>query len=94
VVDAADYVAWRNDPNRTRAQYGLRRARFGRTAAVATGDFNGNGFVDAADYVVWRKNDGTINTQDHYNIWRSHFGQTVGSGAAAGNIGAADDCAS
>ena len=42
-----------------------------------------DGIVDAADYVVWRK---SIGTQNAYNVWRAHFGQTVpgaGSGSAA-----------
>lgn len=55
------------------------------------GDFNANGVVDAADYVVWRNNvgsttalpndsiGGTIGTSQ-YNEWRTHFGQTAGSG--------------
>jgi hypothetical protein len=43
------------------------------------GDFNGDGIVDAADYVVWRKTD---RTQDGYHLWRTHFGQSAGSGAA------------
>ncbi|HEX2475713.1 MAG TPA: PEP-CTERM sorting domain-containing protein, partial [Lacipirellulaceae bacterium] len=43
------------------------------------GDFNTDGTVDAADYVVWRKTGGA---QDGYNLWRAHFGQTAGSGAA------------
>jgi hypothetical protein len=43
------------------------------------GDFNDDGTVDAADYVVWRKTDGSASG---YNLWRSHFGQTLGSGAA------------
>ena len=47
------------------------------------GDYNGNGGVDAADYVVWRKGLGTTYTQTDYDIWRSHFGQTPGSGAGA-----------
>jgi hypothetical protein len=42
------------------------------------GDFNLNGKVDAGDYVVWRKYAGS---QTDYNLWRSHFGQTVGSGS-------------
>jgi probable HAF family extracellular repeat protein len=46
------------------------------------GDFNGNGAVDAADYVIWRKGLGTIYTQNDYNIWRTHFGQTAGSGSS------------
>ena len=49
-------------------------------APALQGDFNGDGAVDAADYVVWRKNDGT---QQGYNTWRGHFGQTANSGAAA-----------
>ncbi len=44
------------------------------------GDYNHNGVVDAADYVVWRKGLGTSYTQSDYDIWRSHFGQTAGSG--------------
>jgi hypothetical protein len=46
---------------------------------VIPGDFNFDGSVDAADDVVWRKTGGP--TAD-YNLWRSHFGQTAGSGAA------------
>jgi hypothetical protein len=42
------------------------------------GDFNGDGRVDAADYVFWRKNDGSAT---NYNIWRSNFGRTAGSGS-------------
>jgi glucose/arabinose dehydrogenase len=80
VVDAADYVVWRNDPNQTHVQYSLWRANFGRTATVAAGDFNGNGVVDAADYVVWRKTDGTA---AGYNAWRTHFGQPAGAPASA-----------
>jgi hypothetical protein len=59
------------------------------------GDYNVNGVVDAADYVVWRNNEGTNNLlpndpiggtidADQYNQWRSHFGETAGSGSAAG----------
>ena len=48
------------------------------------GDFNGNGTVDAADYVTWRKGIGVATTQENYNLWRAHFGQTAGSGSVAG----------
>jgi hypothetical protein len=48
--------------------------------AATNADYNSNGVVDAADYVVWRKTDGT---QAGYNNWRSHFGQTAGSGSIA-----------
>jgi hypothetical protein len=47
------------------------------------GDYNLDGTVDAADYVVWRKNPGGIYTQNDYNIWRAHFGETAGSGASS-----------
>ena len=47
----------------------------------APGDYNQNGVVDAADYVVWRKTG--INSQQGYNDWRPHFGQTAGSGSGA-----------
>ena len=45
------------------------------------GDYNHNGTVDAGDYVVWRNGLDTIYTQDDYDVWRSHFGQTAASGA-------------
>jgi T5SS/PEP-CTERM-associated repeat protein len=49
-------------------------------STVLPGDYNGNGIVDAADYVVWRKTDGN---QEGYNLWRTNFGRTVGSGSGA-----------
>ncbi len=48
-----------------------------------SGDFDGNGAVDAADYVAWREGLGSVNTQADYNGWRTHFGQTVGTGSRA-----------
>jgi hypothetical protein len=53
--------------------------------AALPGDFNCNGIVDAADYVVWRKVLRTISTQTDYNTWRTHFGQTAGSGFSSSN---------
>jgi glycoprotein endo-alpha-1,2-mannosidase len=50
-------------------------------ATVLPGDYNHNGVVDAADYVAWRKGLGTTYTQADYDLWRTHFGQTAGSGA-------------
>jgi hypothetical protein len=52
------------------------------TPIPISGDFNHDGSVNAADYVVWRKGLGTVYAQTEYNDWRSHFGQTAGSGAA------------
>ena len=48
-----------------------------------SGDFNDDGLVDAADYVVWRKNGGT---QEEFTLWRSNFGNTLGSGAGSGSL--------
>lgn len=53
-----------------------------QVSAVQTGDFNGDGTINAADYVVWRKGLGTTYTQNDYNIWRAHFGQTTGIGSS------------
>jgi hypothetical protein len=47
------------------------------------GDFNTDGTVDAADYVVWRNGLGTTHTQNDYNVWRSHFGASLGSGSGS-----------
>jgi autotransporter-associated beta strand protein len=41
------------------------------------GDFDGNGTVESADFVIWRKANGS---QIQFDTWRSHFGQSVGSG--------------
>ena len=42
------------------------------------GDYNRDGVVDAADYVVWRKGMGTTYTQGDYDVWRAHFGASLG----------------
>ena len=47
------------------------------------GDFNHDGTVDAADYILWRKGLGTTYTQNDYNTWRAHFGQSAGNGSAS-----------
>ncbi|MEX2093689.1 MAG: PEP-CTERM sorting domain-containing protein [Pirellulales bacterium] len=57
------------------------------------GDYNQNGIVDAADYTVWRDNLGGLaslpndNTAgvgpDDYQRWKTHFGESAGSGAGA-----------
>jgi hypothetical protein len=55
-------------------------------ANPVAGDFNGDGSVDARDYAVWRKGLGTLYTQNDYNVWRAHFGQTAIAGVSAGAI--------
>jgi len=52
------------------------------TPVPVLGDFNHDGSANAADYVTWRKGLGTSYTSEQYSIWRTNFGQTVGSGAA------------
>jgi len=47
------------------------------------GDFNHDSSVGAPDYVIWRKGLGTTYTQADYDLWRSHFGETAGSGSGA-----------
>jgi hypothetical protein len=46
------------------------------------GDFNQDGIVNAADYVTWKNGLGTAYTQGDYDIWRTHFGQTLSAGMA------------
>jgi hypothetical protein len=66
---------------------------FQRTITGVDGDYNNNGVVDGADYVVWRNFLGTTTTLPHdttpgsvlqvdYDVWRSHFGMTGGSGTS------------
>jgi probable HAF family extracellular repeat protein len=52
------------------------------TPNPVAGDFNNDGSINAADYVAWRKGLGITYTQNDYNTWRTHFGQSAGSGAA------------
>lgn len=69
----------------------------GVISVILPGDFNGNGVVDSADYVVWRDNQGTANLllndptggsigTAQYDQWRTHFGQTDGSGSGGSAI--------
>lgn len=53
------------------------------------GDFNRDNVVDASDYVLWRNGVGTSYIPYDYQIWRSHFGETVGGGAF-GEFGSAN----
>jgi hypothetical protein len=55
-------------------------------APALLGDYNENGVVDSADYVIWRNGLGTTYTQDDYNVWRSHFGQSSGIGTGTNAI--------
>jgi hypothetical protein len=55
------------------------------------GDYNGDGTVNAADYTVWRNNLGSATAlpnddsagvgPDDYDRWKSHFGESSGSGS-------------
>ena len=61
--------------------------------AMLPGDYNDNGIVDAADYTVWRDNLGTNVTLPNddtpgvsfndYEQWKTHFGESGGSGSGA-----------
>ncbi len=60
------------------------------------GDYNEDGTVNAADYTVWRNNLGSLTSLPNddtpgvdvgdYNRWKSHFGQTSGSGSGGGSV--------
>jgi prepilin-type N-terminal cleavage/methylation domain-containing protein len=54
------------------------------------GDFNGDGTVNVADYTVWRNGLGTEFTPEHYDTWKSHYGETQqgvgGQDAAASSL--------
>jgi hypothetical protein len=50
--------------------------------AELPGDFNQDGAVDTADFVAWSK--GLVpSTPENYNIWRTNFGETVGTGSSS-----------
>jgi hypothetical protein len=55
-------------------------------AASIPGDFNADGTVDAADYIVWRNGLGTTYTQPDYDVWRAHFGQTLGASSLRATV--------
>jgi parallel beta-helix repeat protein len=52
------------------------------------GDFNRDGAVDAADYTVWRDGLAVVYTAADYEIWKTHFGQTIGGLGATGSMSA------
>jgi hypothetical protein len=51
---------------------------------VLPGDFSGNGSVDAADYPIWRKSPGLAAFLTDFDLWRSNFGNELGSGSGGG----------
>lgn len=79
IVDAADYVVWRNT-DRTPGGYTAWRANFNQSVS-RPGDFNRDGKIDAADYVVWRNTDGT---SSGYGIWRANYGQLAAGESVVG----------
>jgi hypothetical protein len=64
------------------------------------GDYNGDGIVNAADYSVWRNNLGAMIslpneiasfgavTQEDYDVWKAHYGDTAAAGAGGAGGGA------
>jgi hypothetical protein len=67
IVDAADYVVWRNGLGTTYTQtdYNAWRTHFGSTSTPSAAYGNGNGTIDAADYA----------------LSRNRLGQSAGGGA-------------
>jgi hypothetical protein len=84
IIPAAnDELLWNGKVGWTGGRYELTTITDARLIPGLAGDFNQDGAVNAADYVVWRKDLGTTYTQNDYNVWRAHFGQTSGSGTGA-----------
>ncbi len=54
------------------------------------GDYNADDAADAADYIVWRKGLGTRYTEDDYETWRTHFGETASGGSELGESASAN----
>ncbi len=52
---------------------------------VLPGDFGGNGSVDAADYPIWKKAPGLAPFLTSYDVWKSNFGDALGSGSGGGS---------
>jgi hypothetical protein len=55
-----------------------------RWSPILPGDFNDDHEVDAGDYVTWRKGLGTSYTPAYYDVWRTHFGNTMNSAPPIG----------
>ena len=63
------------------------------------GDYNQDGAVNAADYTVWRDNLGSATSlpnddtagvgPDDYTRWKTHFGESIGSGNGSAATGSA-----
>jgi len=50
------------------------------------GDFNHNDVVDAADYTVWRNGLGSEYSASDNDLWKLHFGETIGSGSGTNDF--------
>jgi phospholipase/lecithinase/hemolysin len=56
----------------------------------APGDYNHDAKVDASDYLTWRKNSSGGYIQSDFNVWRTHFGEVLGTGSGSDFIAAFD----
>jgi hypothetical protein len=50
------------------------------------GDLNHDNIVNAADYTVWRNGLGSIYTENDYDVWKMHFGESIGSGSGSRGV--------
>jgi|SRR4051794_37333577 pectate lyase len=48
------------------------------------GDFNADNQVDLGDFIKWCKGLGTIYTPGDYDVWRAHFGESIGGANGSG----------
>jgi hypothetical protein len=50
------------------------------------GDFNADNVVDMADFVKWRKGLDTIYALSDYDVWRAHYGESIGGASGSGSL--------
>ncbi len=76
VLPTIDGLAWNTSE--------LANGMLSLTPAGLPGDYNQNGTVDAADYTVWRDGLGSTYTEIDYDVWKMHFGESLGGSGAIG----------
>jgi hypothetical protein len=52
------------------------------TSVPIAGDYSRDGVVDMADYIVWRNGLGSTYAPNDYDVWRTHFGESLPIGSS------------
>jgi hypothetical protein len=82
-LPTGSYFFWLEQPSAVATTYQFNFNVESLAPPGVVGDYNDDGTVDAADYVVWRDGLGTLYTQNDYEVWRAHFGASLGSGSGS-----------